>query len=140
MTEAKEKDMDLETINRIIAIAERLPTDGHSLTDKDVSDIMSKAEWIVCYDWYKANAKDCVILYQDQSIQSKSSVQKNVLLARLENYRKEVGKADYDRELNNKVLTDTLKHNRITRLIAWLAFGVSILAILTSIFVPLLTD
>lgn len=132
--------MDKETIQNIIAIAEWLPTDGHSLSDKDVSDIMDKAQWIVCFDWFKANAKENVMLCQDGAIQAKSSVQKGVLLARLESYRKEVEKAEYDRELNNKVLNDTLRHNRITRLIAWLAFVVSICALAVSIFVPLLTD
>lgn len=132
--------MDKETIQNIIAIAERLPTDGHSLSEKDVSDIMDKAQWIVGHDWLKANAKECIIFYSGGEIQVKSSIQKGILLARLEDYRKEVEKAEYDRELNNKVLKNTLKHNRITRLIAWLAFGVSILALLVSIFVPLLTD
>lgn len=132
--------MDKGTIQNIIAIAERLPTDGHSLSDRDVSDIMSKSEWIVSFDWFKANAKENIVLYQDGSIQAKSSIQKGVLLARLADYNKEIEKAEYDRELNNKVLTDTLRHNRITRLIAWLAFAVSILALAVSIFVPLLTD
>lgn len=132
--------MDIETIHNIIAIAERLPTDGHSLSDKGVSDIMDKAQWIVCHDWLKANVKECIVFYSGGEMQVKSSIQKGVLLARLESYRKEVEKAENDRELNNEVLMDTLKHNRITRLIAWLAFGVSILALAVSIFVPLLTD
>lgn len=132
--------MDKETIQNIIAIAERLPTDGHSLSEKDVSDIMGKAQWIVCRDWLLANAKECIVFYSGGEMQVKSSIQKSVLLARLENYRKEVEKIENDRELNNKVLADTLKHNRITRLIAWLAFAVSILALAVSIFVPFLTD
>lgn len=130
--------MNKEVLQNIITIAERLPTDGHSLCQKDVADIINTGQWIVCFEWFDDNARDCVIPYKDHTIQAKSSVTKETLLARLSNIAKEVGKSDYERKLNIRVMEDTLKHNRTTRLIAWLAFGVSILALLVSVFVPLL--
>lgn len=132
--------MDLDTINRIIAIAERLPTDGHSLRQKDVTDIMDAERWIVCYEWIDHNARDCIIPSSDGTLLVKSVKTKEVLLAKLHHLRDKVKRAEHDRKLNNQVLADTLKNNRTTRRIAWISLVVSILALLASVVVPLLND
>lgn len=136
----KRKNMDLETINRIIAIAERIPTDGHSLHQKDVADIMDAEQWIICYGWIDRNARDFIIPSSDGTLLVKSRKTKEVLLAKLNHLHNEVEKAENDRELNNQVLADTLKNNRTTRYIAWISLIVSILALLASVVVPLLND
>lgn len=108
------------------------------MCQNDVADIINTGQWIVCFEWFDGNARDCVIPYKDRAIQAKSSVTKETLLAQLSNIAKEVGKFDYEHKLNIRVMEDALKQNRTTRLIAWLAFGVSILALLVPVFVPLL--
>lgn len=132
--------MDLDTINRTIAIAERLPTDGHSLRQKDVADVVDAEQWIVCYEWIDRNARDCIIPGSDGTLLVKSGKTKEVLLAKLNHLHNEVERAEHDRELNNQVLSDTLKNNRTTRCIAWISLVVSILALLASVVVPLLND
>ena len=140
LPDERSEKMDLETINRIIAIAERLPTDGHSLRQMDVADIMSAEQWIVCYEWIDRNARDCIIPSSDGTMLVKSCKTKEVLLAQLNHLRDEVKQAEHDRDLNNQVLADTLKNNRTTRSIAWISLVVSILALLASVVVPLLND
>ncbi len=138
MTEAN--NMDLETINNIIAIAERLPTDGHSLRQKDVADIMGAEKWIVCYEWIDRNARDCIIPSGDGTLLVKNGKTKEVLLAKLNHIHSEAERTEHDRELNNQVLADTLKNNRTTRCIAWISLAVSILALLASVVVSLLNN
>lgn len=48
--------MDLDTINKIIAMAKWLLADGHSLRPKD-TNIIDAEQWAVCYEWIDHNAR-----------------------------------------------------------------------------------
>lgn len=120
--------MNKEVLQNIITIAERLPTDGHALGQKDVADIISPAQWTVCYDWFNSNAKKYVLVGSNE-LTALGEDKKKVLMSMLCDLRSEIERKEYDRTLNNQVLTDTLKHNKTTRRIAWLSFVISVLAL-----------
>lgn len=127
--------MDKTTIENIIAITERLPTDGHALRQEDMADVMSRSQWNVCYEWLAANAKRYILSGSDM-LTAISEVSRKNFLEQLHLIHKDIERAEHDRNLNNKVLEDTLHNNKVTRKIAVCSLIVSIAALIVSIAIP----
>jgi len=134
----EDKILDKTTIEKIIAIAERLPTDGHPLRHIDVSDVVSRSQWYVCYEWFAGNAKRYVISGSNE-LTAISNASKDTLLEKLRLTCAEIEQAESDRELNNQVPADTLHNNKVTRKIAWLSLIVAIVALGISVILPCCT-
>ena len=125
-----------DVLKNLLGITERLSDTGHSLSQQNVADIISEDQWKVCYEWFCVNARQYVIAGTNKltAINGKT---KEALLAKLHLLYEEAEQVNFDRNLNNEVLFDTLKTNRNTRIVAWISLAVSILALAASVLVPL---
>lgn len=132
MNKAKEKRMDAETIGNIITIVENLPTDGRYLKYSDVSALLTRSQWDVCYEWLCLNAKRYVSL-GSQRITVLSAQKKEILMEKLRMLLNDAEQKSNDRELNNQVLEDSLCNNKVTRRIAICSLAISLATLIISV-------
>lgn len=71
----KSLEINNETINKLVKLVGRMPNDGTPISQSNVKGVTS-VEWDLYLDWFRRNAKEYVVVSEQNTVQVKSKTDK----------------------------------------------------------------
>ncbi len=127
---------DIKLLKAIFIVVNKLIEKEH-VTFQTVEDKLDASSWQKVYHWFSEhvvyNGFRIAVVGSNQLTKG-NTIALNTLKDDIYNQINKLNSEAEERELDFKIKEDTLKNNRVTRLISWLSLIISLVSLLLSVF------